>query len=98
MSTVRPRSATSLVSRCASSNSSRASVSEYGVSRYLPRSRPITFVYHRLNPRTPAPPGHPRIFPAPRRVTRGLGGHVVGWLVRLHPLLDSQFAHGAPDD
>ncbi len=44
MSTVRRKSVTSLVSRWASSNSSRASVSEYGVSRYFPRSSPITFV------------------------------------------------------
>ena len=44
MSTVRRRSVTSLASRCASSNRILASVSEYGVSRYLPRSKPIMFV------------------------------------------------------
>ena len=44
MSTTRRRSVTSLASRWPSSKSSRASVSEYGVSRYLPRSSPIMFV------------------------------------------------------
>jgi hypothetical protein len=44
MSSSRRSVAASVGPPCASSNSTRTSVSEYGLSRWPPRSKPIVFV------------------------------------------------------